>query len=97
MSVRGDVVAVTGAGSGLGRAYARLLGAEGARVVVNDLRGASDVVAEITSAGGEAVADTSDVVTSGAEVVATAVRTFGRLDAVINNAGIGGGGVFPDV
>lgn len=97
MSVAGDVVAVTGAGSGLGRAYALLLGAEGARVVVNDVRGAEEVVAAITAAGGEAVADTSDVASAGAGVVDAAVRAFGRLDAVINNAGISGGGAFPEV
>jgi NAD(P)-dependent dehydrogenase (short-subunit alcohol dehydrogenase family) len=97
MTFDGEVVAVTGAGSGLGRAYALLLGREGAKVVVNDLRGAEVVVEEIRAAGGEAVADTADVAVAGNDVVATAVSTYGRLDAVINNAGVGGGGAFPDV
>lgn len=97
MSLDGQVVAVTGAGSGLGRAYALLLAAEGARVVVNDLRGADEVVAEIVAAGGAAVAHGSDVSSDGAGVVEAAVAAFGGLDAVINNAGIAGGGAFPDV
>ncbi|MHB1582808.1 MAG: SDR family NAD(P)-dependent oxidoreductase [Acidimicrobiales bacterium] len=97
----GDVVLVTGAGSGLGRAYSRLLAARGARVVVNDLgtgpdgRGrdgsvAEQVVAEIVAAGGEAAADGHSVADpAGAEgAVATAIERYGRLDAVVNNAGI---------
>jgi NAD(P)-dependent dehydrogenase (short-subunit alcohol dehydrogenase family) len=102
MGICDDRVAiVTGAGRGIGREHALLLAAQGARVVVNDLGGSVDgsgtdvgpaqqVVDEITSAGGEAVANTDDVSGwSGAEkLVATAVDTFGRLDALINNAGI---------
>jgi NAD(P)-dependent dehydrogenase (short-subunit alcohol dehydrogenase family) len=97
----GDVVLVTGSGAGLGRAYARLLAASGARVVVNDLSTAPDgreviggsaqqVVDEITVAGGTAVADTHSVAgPQGARaVVATALEHYGRIDAVINNAGI---------
>jgi NAD(P)-dependent dehydrogenase (short-subunit alcohol dehydrogenase family) len=97
----GKVVIVTGAGRGIGREEALLAAAEGASVVVNDLGGGADgagsdagpaqqVVDEITTAGGSAVADTSDISSwAGAErLVATAVETFGRLDAVINNAGI---------
>lgn len=95
------VVIVTGAGRGLGRAYARLLAARGASVVVNDLGSTVDgdgsdpatataVVAEIIAAGGVAVADGNDVSQqAGAEaLVATAVGAFGAVDAVINNAGI---------
>jgi len=95
------VVIVTGAGRGLGRAYAELLGMRGAAVVVNDTGGAVDgsqqgedpaaeVVAAITAAGGRAVACTATVATeTGAgAIVDTAVEAFGRLDAVINNAGI---------
>jgi NAD(P)-dependent dehydrogenase (short-subunit alcohol dehydrogenase family) len=97
----GHVAIVTGAGRGLGREHALLLAAEGAKVVVNDLGGghdgtgaaagpAEEVAAEIRAAGGEAVANTDDVsVSSGADrIVATAIETFGRLDIVVNNAGI---------
>lgn len=92
------VVIVTGAGNGLGRAYAREFAARGARVVVNDLGGsafgdgadkaAADVVVdEIKSAGGEAAAN-YDSVTDGERIVQTAMDTWGRVDIVINNAGI---------
>ncbi len=99
---RGDdaarVVLVTGAGKGLGRAFARQAAADGARVVVNNrIRpGASDsaarTVQEITDAGGTAVAETSDVEADGAAeaMVARAIEAYGRLDAVIFNAGISG-------
>lgn len=96
----GRVVIVTGAGRGLGRAYALGLAAEGARVVVNDLgvgthgdatteRPADEVVAEIRKAGGEAVANFDDVADwdGGGRIVRTAIDAFGRLDAVVNNAG----------
>ena len=97
----GRVVIVTGAGNGLGNAYALGLAAEGAEVVVNDLgvgthgeagdsRGAAEkVVDEIRAAGGQAVADTGDVADwdAGKRIVQTALDTFGGLHAVVNNAG----------
>jgi NAD(P)-dependent dehydrogenase (short-subunit alcohol dehydrogenase family) len=97
----GRVAIVTGAGQGLGRQHALELTARGAKVVVNDLGGALDgsgssagpaaaVVEEITKNGGEAVANTDNVATpEGAEaVVRTALDSFGRVDIVVNNAGI---------
>ena len=95
------VAIVTGAGGGLGRAYALDLARRGARVIVNDLGGAVDgtgggerpadaVVAEIAAAGGEAVADYHSVTSpeGGAAVVEKAISAFGTVDVVINNAGI---------
>jgi 3-hydroxyacyl-CoA dehydrogenase/3a,7a,12a-trihydroxy-5b-cholest-24-enoyl-CoA hydratase len=94
----GKVAIVTGAGNGLGRSHALLLASRGAKVVVNDLGGATTgggrsseaadkVVAEIKAAGGEAVAN-YDSVEDGTKIVQTALDTFKRLDIVINNAGI---------
>jgi NAD(P)-dependent dehydrogenase (short-subunit alcohol dehydrogenase family) len=96
----GRVAIVTGAGGGLGREHALLLASRGARVVVNDLGGATDgagasagpaerTVKEIADLGGEAVADTSSVATveGGQAIVDTALEAFGRVDIVISNAG----------
>jgi NAD(P)-dependent dehydrogenase (short-subunit alcohol dehydrogenase family) len=97
----GRVAIVTGAGSGLGRAYARELARRGCRVVVNDLGGsgdgvgassrpADDVVAEIAASGGEAVASYDSVASrnGGRAIVDRALEAFGRLDVLISNAGI---------
>jgi len=106
----GRVAIVTGAGRGIGRAYARLLGERGASVVVNDLGGsttgegsdltpAAGVAEEIVAAGGVAVADGGDVASvEGAQrLVDTAIERFGRIDVVVNNAGIMRWAGMPDV
>ena len=95
------VAIVTGAGGGLGRSHALLLASRGAKVVVNDLGGSVDgsgkssnaadkVVEEIKAAGGQAVAnyDGVDTMEGAQKIVATAKEAFGKLDIVINNAGI---------
>jgi len=97
----GRVAVVTGAGGGLGKTYARMLAARGASVVVNDLGGASDgtgsgtsmadeTVKEINETGGKAVANYDSVSTpeGGEAIIQTALDHFGKVDIVINNAGI---------
>ena len=99
--VEGQVVVVTGAGGGIGRDMALSFAAQGAKVVVNDIGAsvsgegndagpAQKVVAEIKATGGTAIANTDSVAdaSSAARIIATAMDAFGRIDCVVNNAGI---------
>ncbi|MBW3658584.1 MAG: SDR family NAD(P)-dependent oxidoreductase [Actinobacteria bacterium] len=94
VDLAGRVAIVTGAGRGLGRSHALTLASLGARVLVNDLAGdedpAGEVVAEIRDLGGDAETNHDGVHTpeGGAAIVADAVQGFGRIDIVVNNAGI---------
>ena len=100
-ALEGRVAVITGAGRGIGREHALLFAREGAKVVVNDLGGANDgsggdagpaqeVVKEIRAAGGEAVANADDVASwdGAAALIAETVGEYGRVDVVVNNAGI---------
>jgi NAD(P)-dependent dehydrogenase (short-subunit alcohol dehydrogenase family) len=92
MSLDGKVAIVTGSGRGLGLAYAQELARQGAAVVINDVdaQTAADAVASIQSAGGRAVAVVAPVgpTQTATELVAAAVEEFGRLDALVTNAGV---------
>lgn len=100
-SLEGKVAVVTGSGRGIGRATVLLMAEQGAKVVVNDIGGdrhgygdssavADEVVAEIKSKGGEAVANYDSVATmeGGENIINTAINSFGRIDILVNNAGI---------
>lgn len=88
----GRVAVVTGAGAGLGRSHALQFGERGAAVVVNDVSAgrAEQTAAEIVAAGGSAVANTDDVATAegGSAIIDATVSAFGRVDVLVNNAGI---------
>ncbi len=99
--LEGKVVIVTGAGGGIGRAHAHLFAREGAKVVVNDVGGARDgsggdqspankVVEELKASGAAAVANNDSVATAegAGRLIETAVKAFGRVDVLVNNAGI---------
>jgi len=107
ISLEGKVAVVTGAGRGLGRAYVELLAERGARVVVNDLGtdvsgfGKDSTIAQqvadlIRSRGGAAIANESDISTAegGSDLIATTIEHFGRIDLLVNNAGICGSQLF---
>src|SRR6476660_4740191 len=109
ITLAGKVAVVTGAGRGLGRAYVELLAERGARVVVNDLgtdvsgAGNDSTIAEevadlIRSRGGEAIANDSDVSSprGGGDLSAMTIEHFGRIDLLVNNAGICGSQPFED-
>lgn len=112
ISFAGQAVVITGAGGGLGRAYALEIARRGGMVLVNDLGGATDggpggestsfadkVVSEIREAGGTAVANYDTVATTkgGRAIIQTALDTFGRIDAVVANAGTMRYGQFEDL
>jgi NAD(P)-dependent dehydrogenase (short-subunit alcohol dehydrogenase family) len=101
VSLDRQVAIVTGAARGLGRTYALDLARRGAHVVVNDLPsgGAATVVAEIESAGGRALASEHDIAdpTAAAQIVADALSTFGRVDVLVNNAGMLRNGRFEEL
>ena len=99
--IDGRVAIITGGARGIGASISRLFAAEGASLVINDLGGAPDgsggdegpakqIADEITAAGGRAVADGGDIgnVATGERLVATAVERYGKLDIVVNVAGI---------
>jgi NAD(P)-dependent dehydrogenase (short-subunit alcohol dehydrogenase family) len=109
ISLEGKVAVVTGAGRGLGRAYVELLAERGAQVVVNDLGTsvsgfgmdsgiAEEVAHNIRSRGGEAIASDSDVSNpqGGSDLIAMTIEHFGRIDLLVNNAGICGSQPFED-
>ncbi|PVI06258.1 peroxisomal multifunctional enzyme type 2 [Periconia macrospinosa] len=86
-SFKDKVVLVTGGGAGLGRAYALLFAKLGAKLVINDLANPDTVVQEIQKLGGQAVGNKANVL-DGEAVIKTAIDTYGRVDVLINNAGI---------
>lgn len=89
-SLRGKVVIITGAASGLGKSHALWFARYGAKVVINDIRNANGAVEEINQKFGDgtAVADNHDIVTQAPQIIEEALKKFGRVDILVNNAGI---------
>lgn len=89
-SLQGKVVIITGSGGGLGQSHAHWFARYGAKVVINDIRNPKDVVQELNDKYGDgtAVADTHDIIREAPLVVESALRSFGRVDVLVNNAGI---------
>ena len=103
MDLQNRVAIVTGAGRGMGRSHAIMLASRGARVIVNDIRpagaaenAADEVVRDIVGRGGSAIADEHSVVGGASELVRHAIDAYGRLDIVVNNAGVLSGTAFAD-
>jgi NAD(P)-dependent dehydrogenase (short-subunit alcohol dehydrogenase family) len=94
MKLQGKVAVITGAGSGIGRASAKLFAMEGAKILAADIseQALDEVVKEITQAGGEATAITVDVgkVAENQKMIETAIQKYGRIDILFNNAGVAG-------
>lgn len=88
ISLKDKVVLITGAGAGLGKEYAKYIAKYGAKVVVNDFKDASETVKEIIAAGGEAHADQHDVAKDAQAIIDNVIGKYGRIDVLINNAGI---------
>lgn len=103
MNLQNRVAIVTGAGRGMGRSHAMMLASRGARVIVNDIRPAGaaegpadEVVREIVSRSGFAIADHHSVLGGASELVRHAIDAYGQLDIVVNNAGVLSGTAFAD-
>ena len=90
MLLEGKVAVVTGAARGLGRAYAEAMAREGAAIVAGDVRDCGETVAAITQAGGRAIGVALDVASfaSCQALAEAAIKSFGRIDALVNNAAL---------